>query len=69
VLLLAPRKKDDWRIRLNVREDTLVPTKTVLTGKNITIITTTDNYVLNPSLDRKMFTFQPPAGTEVLHVP
>jgi outer membrane lipoprotein carrier protein len=69
VLLLTPRTKEAWRLKLWIDSDTLVPAKAVLFGDTVTVTTETIQYKINPPLEKGLFTFSAPAGVEVLNVP
>lgn len=69
VLLLTPRTKDGWQLKLWIDQDSLTPSKAVLFAENITITTNTLNYRINPQVDKSRFTFQAPPGVETLNIP
>jgi len=69
VLLLTPRSKEVWQLKLWIDADLLFPAKAALFGDSVTITTETLNYRLNPPIDKKLFIFQAPSGVDVLNVP
>ncbi len=69
VLLLTPRKKPLWKMRLWIDAEKLVPTKALLEGDNVTVETITSNYAINPPIDEQLFRFKAPPGTEVMSLP
>ncbi|OGS18359.1 MAG: hypothetical protein A2219_06450 [Elusimicrobia bacterium RIFOXYA2_FULL_50_26] len=68
-LLLSPRKEGGWQLELWIDTATYVPLRTRLSGDTVAVTTRTENYKINPALSKTMFTFKPPKGTEVLHLP
>jgi len=68
-LLLSPRNGGEWQLELWIDTATYVPLRTRLSGDTVAVTTRTENYQINPALSRTMFTFKPPKGTEVLHLP
>ncbi len=72
VIVLEPRKQSPmgkWKLRLWVDTKEFIPRKAVLLGENITVTTVTKDYVVNPQLEKKAFTFKPPPQAEVLTLP
>ena len=69
VLVLVPKKKEQWQLKLWIDQESFLPVVTCLTGENVSITTETSSLKVNPKLDIRMFNFQPPAGVEVLNLP
>jgi outer membrane lipoprotein carrier protein len=69
LLLLAPKKKDRWQMKLWIEQKRFIPVRASLEGENITIETVIENYRINPPLDDALFNFQPPKDVEVLKMP
>lgn len=69
VLVLAPREKDVWKIKLWIDPETFVVNRMTLNGENVTITTFAYNYKLNPPVEKDAFKFKPPKGVEVMKMP
>ena len=69
VLLFTPAGEESFKMKFWIDGQSFVPSKLTITGENVTIQTEMINKVLNPKLDKKSFSFQPPSGVEVMDLP
>jgi outer membrane lipoprotein carrier protein len=69
LILLQPKKKELWKMKFWIDAERFVPKKAEVSGDNVCIVTETKNYAVNPTVDKKIFTFKAPAGVDVLQVP
>jgi outer membrane lipoprotein carrier protein len=71
ILNLKPKKKDhfDWSIEMWVDKKDYCPRKILLYGENVRIKTQCDNYKINPVINKALFDFVPPKGTDVIEMP
>ena len=76
IILLKPVNKseklyysDAWQMKLLVDSKDLVPHKVMLEGENVSIVTETEKYQINPMLDNQLFNFKKPKEVEIIEMP
>ncbi|MBN1622583.1 MAG: outer membrane lipoprotein carrier protein LolA [Endomicrobiales bacterium] len=76
IILLKPNIKskemfnpEKWQLKLWIDSKDLVPYKVSLEGENVSIITKTRDYKINPELNKNMFEFKKPKGVETIEMP
>jgi len=66
VVIMTPKKKDTWKIKLWVNISTFIPERTQLEAENVTLDVVSDNYMINPEINQNIFALKLPKDVDMI---